>query len=189
MFWGAVAIFILMMVLGFWAWRASDRVRGISGRSWIVYGGLVFPGTVILALLVSALVLGERLIPRALGEAPMRIEANARQWFWEFSYPDIPGSQTTIDVLHMPAGQPVDFVITSADVIHAFWIPRLGGKMDAIPGHANVLRLQADRPGIYHGICAEFCGNGHTDMRFSVEAHDDAAGLAAAVGPQGEGSR
>ncbi|GGX07361.1 QoxB, Quinol oxidase subunit II [Pigmentiphaga litoralis] len=75
-------------------------------------------------------------------------------------------------IIHIPAGEPVDFHITSRDVIHSFWIPRLGGKMDAIPGRVNILRLQADAPGIYRGVCAEFCGVGHALMPFEVHAHD-----------------
>jgi cytochrome c oxidase subunit 2 len=75
-------------------------------------------------------------------------------------------------IVHIPAGEPVDFHITSRDVIHSFWIPRLGGKMDAIPGRINILRLQADAPGIYRGVCAEFCGVGHALMPFEVHAHD-----------------
>jgi len=76
-----------------------------------------------------------------------------------------------MDVLHIPAGQPVDVLVTSSDVIHSFWSPRLAGKIDAVPGHENVVRLTADRPGTYRGVCAEFCGVGHTDMHFSVVAH------------------
>ncbi|WP_420225042.1 cytochrome c oxidase subunit II [Pigmentiphaga litoralis] len=78
----------------------------------------------------------------------------------------------TQTIIHIPAGEPIDFHITSRDVIHSFWIPRLGGKMDAIPGRINVMRLQADAPGIYRGVCAEFCGVGHALMPFEVHAHD-----------------
>ena len=59
-------------------------------------------------------------------------------------------------------------MVTSRDVIHAFWIPRLAGKIDVIPGHVNVLRIQADAPGRYEGLCTEFCGLGHAGMRFDV---------------------
>ena len=61
--------------------------------------------------------------------------------------------------------------MTSEDVIHAFWIPRLGGKIDAVPGHVTHIRLRADAPGVYGGICAEFCGTDHAAMFFRVEAH------------------
>ena len=62
--------------------------------------------------------------------------------------------------------------IDSPDVIHSFWIPALGGKMDAIPGRTNVLRLTPTKPGIYRGVCAEFCGPSHALMAFTVEVLD-----------------
>lgn len=173
MFWGSVVIFLLMMVLGAWTLLRPASAGRVSVRTWIVYGGLAMPSGVILVLLVYALLMGERLIAKPLDEAPLRVHAHARMWLWEFSYPEAEGATTTVDVLHIPAGRPVDIVVTSADVIHGFWIPRLGGKIDAIPGHENVIRLTADRPGVYRGVCAEFCGQGHTQMRFMVEAHED----------------
>ncbi|UXN74056.1 hypothetical protein N8D56_01640 [Devosia sp. A8/3-2] len=74
-------------------------------------------------------------------------------------------------------------VVTAADVIHSFWVPRLGGKIDAIPGRRNVIRLEADEPGIYWGICAEYCGPGHDTMMFRVEAHPLADYLQLREGP------
>lgn len=65
----------------------------------------------------------------------------------------------------------MDFHITSDDVIHSFWVPRLGGKLDAIAGRINVLRLQADAPGHCGGLCAEFCGLHHARMGFTLNAH------------------
>jgi cytochrome c oxidase subunit 2 len=73
-------------------------------------------------------------------------------------------------VLAIPVGRPVDVRVTSTDVIHSFWVPRLAGKIDAIPGHVNVIRISADRPGVYRGQCSEFCGTGHATMDFRVEA-------------------
>ena len=93
----------------------------------------------------------------------------ARQWQWEVSYPDT--GVRLRDELHIPAGAAVDLHLTSEDVIHSFWVPRLGGKLDMFPGRTNVLRLQADEPGLYYGQCAEFCGTGHAHMKFTVRAH------------------
>ncbi len=90
----------------------------------------------------------------------------------------------TKNVLHLPAGTPVDIEVTSVDVIHAFWVPRLAGKIDAVPGHVNRLRIQADQPGRYEALCNEFCGVGHAGMRFTVIAHrpeEFSAALAQAV--------
>jgi heme/copper-type cytochrome/quinol oxidase subunit 2 len=66
-------------------------------------------------------------------------------------------------------------MVSSDDVIHSFWVPRLGGKIDAIPGTRNRILIRADVPGRYGGVCAEFCGVGHTQMSFAVVAHDAAA--------------
>jgi cytochrome c oxidase subunit 2 len=145
--------------------------RALTPGRLIVWGGLVMPTAVLTALVIAALTLGERLLASPSDPAPLRVEALARQWVWEFRYPALDGLKTT-DTLHIPAGRDIDFVVVSADVIHSFWIPRLGGKIDAIPGHVNVIRLRADRPGTYGGVCAEFCGDGHTVMRFTVEAHE-----------------
>lgn len=180
MFWGASAIFVLVAVLFALACLRPGVIARWNGTRWIVGGGLVMPGIVLAALMVAAFGFGERLIARPGADQPLRVSARAEQWVWRFGYPEGPDSLVS-DVLHIPAGVPVDIVVTTSDVIHGFWIPRLGGKIDAIPGHENVVRLQADRPGTYRGLCAEFCGNGHTHMLFEVVAHprqDYAAALA-----------
>ncbi|UEM01340.1 cytochrome c oxidase subunit II [Skermanella rosea] len=188
---GSVVLFALVMALfGFAFLRRhpsgnSDRP---VGQAFVLWGGLVMPVAVLSALLGYALFTGERLVPRQ-GDGALRIDAHARQWQWEFAYPDAPGAASTIDVLHIPAGRPVDIHVTSGDVIHSFWAPRLGGKIDAIPGHTNVIRLFADRPGIYHGKCSEFCGTGHAMMGFTVEAHDAAGYPARLTAPQDQPRR
>ena len=114
--------------------------------------------------------MGERLRGGSGSQSPLQIEAVSHQWWWEFRYPNADGVVTS-DVLHIPAGREIVFRVTSVDVIHSFWIPRLGGKIDAIPGHQNTIILKADAPGTYGGVCAEFCGSGHSQMRFRVVAH------------------
>lgn len=170
MFWGALVLFVLVLALLAASFLRPSLISGIKPAHWTIGGGLVLPVPILLALLVAALILGEQLLPKPGGVAPLRIEANASQWQWRFSYPDASGAAESA-VLHLPAGEPVDILVTAADVIHSFWIPRLGGKIDAIPGHTNIIRLQADEPGIYRGICAEYCGEGHDTMGFVVEAH------------------
>jgi cytochrome c oxidase subunit II len=166
---GAAVLFALVMVLFVLVIRRPGWGSGVSPARWIVLGGLALPAAVLLPLIAYALVAGERLLPLP-GSAPPRIEAEGRQWGWTFRYPNH-GSVMTKNVLHLPAGIPVDVVVTSKDVIHAFWIPRLAGKIDALPGHVNVLRIQADQPGRYEGLCNEFCGLGHAGMRFVVIVH------------------
>ena len=89
------------------------------------------------------------------------------------SYLDAAGKEIHADAneLHIPLGRPVVADMVSEDVIHSFWVPKLGGKMDMIPGRTNRLKLQADKAGIYGGQCAEFCGGAHALMGFVVVAH------------------
>ena len=144
----------------------------ISPRDWIVSGGLLMPIPVLAMLTYYALFQGERLLPSDEdGIAPVRIEARARQWEWEFRYLDEEGVPSTLNVLHVPIDRPIDVTTSSEDVIHSFWVPRLGGKVDATPGHAARVRMFADRAGVFGGVCAEYCGGGHSGMRFRVEAH------------------
>ena len=103
-------------------------------------------------------------------EAPpeaLEVRVIGHQWWWEFQYPEL--SIDTANEVHIPAGRPVRFLLTSDDVIHSFWIPRLGGKRDCIPAHVNQLTLIARTPGDYYGVCAEFCGTSHANMRLRVE--------------------
>jgi cytochrome c oxidase subunit 2 len=103
-----------------------------------------------------------------------------------FRYPGNGGVKTE-GILHLPAGVPVDVAVTSRDVIHAFWIPRLAGKIDAVPGHTNLLRIQASVPGRYQGLCNEFCGSGHSGMRFDVIVHPTAEFSTAIAKPDATG--
>ncbi|WP_244447119.1 cytochrome B [Hoeflea sp. BAL378] len=175
LWWGMLiaftAIFALVMALLALAWRPArdGAARSSSERTWIIGLGLVFPSVILISLLAYGLWLGERLIPRDDPDVT-RVTAEARRWSWTFSYDQNPG-RTTLNVLHIPAGRPVDVAITTADVIHSFWVPRLAGKLDAIPGHVNVLRIEADLPGTYAGQSAEFSGPGYDGHTFSVVAH------------------
>ena len=185
---GAAVLFALVLGIFVLVIRRPGWGSSVSPGRWIVFGGLVLPAVVLLPLISYALVAGERLLPLP-GRAPPRIEAEGQQWSWTFRYPDHGGVMTK-NVLHLPAGTPVDIVVTSKDVVHAFWVPRLAGKIDAVPGRTNKLRIQADSPGRYDALCNEFCGLGHAGMRFVVIVHrpeDFSAALAqAAALPEAE---
>lgn len=167
---GAVVILTLVMVL---LWRAMVRDPEAppfrSGILMIALGGLAFPVAVLAALLVHGTATGWRVMAMDR-PADHAIGVHARQWFWTFRYLGDDGEPlaTTRDVLVMPQGRDVEFRITAEDVIHSFWVPRLGGKMDAIPGRTNLLRLRADQAVPIRGQCAEFCGREHAHMAFEV---------------------
>jgi cytochrome c oxidase subunit 2 len=101
----------------------------------------------------------------------LHIEIIGHQWWWEVHYPDY--GFTTANELHIPTDRPVVLDMTSADVIHSFWVPRLAGKRDLVPGRDSQLTIQADEPGLYYGQCAEFCGLAHADMRLRVFAETE----------------
>jgi cytochrome c oxidase subunit II len=164
---GATVILLGVVGTAIYALRSRPEPREFSDRKVLVGWGLVFPVVTLGALMGYAFFRGDILLPGYDERQPV-IRAHAQQWFWTFEYPD--GAQS-VQVLHVPAGEHFTLAITSEDVIHAFWVPRLGGKMDAIPGKENYLRLQADEAGVYRGICAEFCGIGHAHMQVEVQAH------------------
>lgn len=170
---GATALTLLVFVLLLLAFLRRGSEGRTSPTLWIGGLGVSMPIVVLLALVGYALMLGERIIAPGVSSTVV-IEATGRQWSWEFSHRIGNATQVTRDEMHMPAGQPVVLRIAAVDVLHSFWVPRLAGKMDAIPGHVNVLRLQASEPGVYEGQCAEFCGSGHSGHLFRVIAHDEA---------------
>ncbi|WP_245281969.1 cytochrome c oxidase subunit II [Hyphomicrobium sulfonivorans] len=169
---GAALIFLIVMGLFLLVWLRPNFGRSFSQRAWILGGGLAFPIPLLVPLLVYSFQQGEILLH--IGgptETPVRIEARARMWQWEFIYLDEDTAPSTVGVLHIPAGAVVEVTATSEDVIHSFWVPRLSGKVDAIPGHRARVRFLANTPNTYRGACAEFCGSGHAGMLFSVQVH------------------
>ncbi|WP_439574830.1 cytochrome c oxidase subunit II [Phreatobacter sp.] len=165
----ATAAFLIIFGLFLLALR-RNRNRTVSLRLFLVWGGLVFPLVLLTVATVYGVVLGER-ITGARTIPAMAVEARAERWRWTFTHGTPQGSIVTENVLHVPAGQTVEIRLTSTDVIHSFWVPRLAGKIDAVPGMRNRILIRADQPGRYGGVCAEFCGNGHTGMIFVVVAH------------------
>src|SRR3954452_16366996 len=110
-------------------------------------------------------------------EEAVRIRVTGHQWWWEVRYeePDASRTFTTANEIHVPVGKPVKVTLEAADVIHSFWVPSLMGKQDLITGRQNDIRFVADRPGLYRGQCAEFCGFQHAHMSLFVIAEDEIA--------------
>jgi cytochrome c oxidase subunit 2 len=106
----------------------------------------------------------------ATGKA-LQISVRGEQWWWRVVYANGAGRRIeSANELRIPVGRPVELELTSADVIHSFWVPRLAGKLDMIPGRKTVLRLAATTPGTSRGQCAEYCGGAHALMSFYVVA-------------------
>jgi len=141
------------------------------GVGWIVWGGAVMPGVVLLAVFVVAMT--------AMGRYPeppavVTIHVTAHQWWWdvEYEFPKLDQHFRTANEIHVPVGESSRLVLTTADVIHSFWVPKLQGKLDIIPGDTNELRLLPKQTGVYVGECQEFCGQQHAHMGLRVIVDD-----------------
>jgi cytochrome c oxidase subunit 2 len=162
LFAGGLAILLLVLVLT--ACAVILRPAWLAREGFVVATGIAFPVVALSVLLYYVFVVGERLGSHS--NPQLRIEVVGEQWWWRVRYP---GFETANEV-RIPAGKPVELVLRSADVIHSFWVPSLAGKVDMIPGRINRLRLVADKPGVYRGQCAEFCGGPHAKMAFHIVA-------------------
>ena len=162
-------------VIGILLFAVSRRKASLDDRQagkFILWGGAVFPSVTLLALLSCALWLMPGLRPFAAPDDPaLRIDVKGNQFWWQVAYNLPDGSVVhAANEIRMPVGKRVEFALTSDNVIHSFWIPALGGKMDMIPGRTNRLSLLATKQGTFRAACAEYCGTSHALMAFAAVA-------------------
>jgi cytochrome c oxidase subunit 2 len=164
---GSAVLWVGTLALAFFAASTKrGRFDERAGSALILWGGAVFPTVVLTALLTYGLSLTPDL--RGPGDG-LRIYVSGEQYWWRVRYQPKDGAAVeSANEIRLPAGERVEFMLDAADVIHSFWIPSLGGKLDMIPGRTNRLVLHATKPGTYRGVCAEFCGRSHALMAFSV---------------------
>ena len=171
-----VTLIFLLVCAAMWvALYGRDELRArLGGERVVTWFGLIVPAGVLLLLLTWGTTMVAGMTTIQGDELRMRVSGNI--YWWRVSYLDAAGRQTHADAneMHIPVGRPVVVDMVSEDVIHSFWVPKLGGKMDMIPGRTNRLKLQADKAGVYAGQCAEFCGGAHALMGFVVVAHEPA---------------
>ena len=172
---GAVVLLIVLVALTVALFGRRELQTRLGGKAAIWIGGIAFPAIVLTGLLIYGLSLTRHLSDPATGKE-LRVRVTGEMWWWRVAYLDGKGTAVVHDAneLHIPAGRPVVLELESADVIHSFWVPRLSGKLDMIPGRRNLMRIQADRPGVFGGQCAEYCGGPHALMGFTVVAHEPA---------------
>jgi cytochrome c oxidase subunit 2 len=189
---GGAVIFAGVMLLLALAVRHRGGGR-VNTRWWLLGGGLAFPTVVLSALFAHSEFHRPpwRPIPPPCA---LIVGVTGHMWWWEVRYRDpASGAEVvTANEIRIPVGRPVYFGLGSADVIHSFWVPSLGGKMDMLPGRVQHLLLQADRPGTWRGQCAEYCGEQHARMALHVVAEEPAAfdaWLAAQARPAAAASR
>ena len=174
----ALAVFVLVegLLLAFVVrFRRRKRERFADGAQ--IHGAtrlelLWTLGPVAILVAIAAFVFvelpGIKNVPEAGASGQLEVRVTGRQFYWQFEYPN---GVIAIDTMRAPAGVPVRLEVVSPDddVIHSWWIPALGGKIDAIPGTVNETWFQAEDPGLYTGQCAELCGIEHANMLASVE--------------------
>jgi cytochrome c oxidase subunit 2 len=169
-----VSVLVFALVIGTLLWAVFRRRRAEPPSERGMTRTIVAATALTLVVLFVFLAL-DFTVGRALARPPrpgLVVSVTGHQWWWEIEYDDsLPQRRVrTANEVHVPVGQPVEFRLLSADVIHSFWVPSLGGKRDQIPGRENRLWLQADTPGVYGGPCAEFCGHQHAKMALVVVA-------------------
>lgn len=175
---GAAVVFVLVEGLLIYAIiRGRKATKTVHGRPVPVHGNtkLEIMWTIIPAIVIVIIGIPTLTVLRDLSRTPesdniIKVDVVGRQYFFEFHYPEL--ELQTANQLHIPAGAVIDINLQSADVIHSFWVPRLAGKTDNIPGRTNHMWLVADEAGTYQGQCAEFCGEGHALMKFQVVVHE-----------------
>jgi cytochrome c oxidase subunit II len=170
LFIGGAAIFVAVMAVACYALFAPrDRAQRLSARWLILGGGVVFPVTILTALLLYTMARTGAMLS-GTEPAHLRIAVTGEQWWWRVTYLDEAGRPdvVTANEIHIPTNRSVEMVLDSADVIHSFWVPTLAGKVDMIPGRTNRLRISAREPGRFRGQCAEYCGGPHAFMAFLV---------------------
>lgn len=165
---GSGVVLLIVIVLLAIALFGGEWRRRIAGERMVIVGGIAFPLVTLTILLVYGLILTAGLVGTHDND-PIRIHVNGEQWWWRIRYGGADGFPTANEIV-LPVGRPALIDLTSDNVIHSFWVPALAGKLDMIPGKVNRLRLLADKPGVYHGACAEYCGGAHALMRFEVIA-------------------
>lgn len=166
MFWAGGGILLLVVLLALWSLVRRRPSPGFKAPPMIIGGGLLLPVLALTALLLYGYRIG------ALHEAPaatrLTVNVIGQRFWWRVQYPGT--AVETAGELRIPAGEPVEVRLNTVDVIHSFWVPRLAGKLDLIPGRENRLWIEASEPGVFRGQCAEFCGAGHARMVLVVVA-------------------
>ncbi len=191
-FWIATAIFVLVqaaLLVSVFRYRARKgdegrRIRQLHGNTRLEVTWTVLPAVLLAVIAVPTVSTLFDIREEPVGDDVLHVNVVGHQWWWEYEYPEF--GFFTANELHMPADRPVYLTMTSDDVIHSFWVPKLNGKRDAVPGRISHLTLIADEPTpegeFIWGQCAEFCGLAHADMRIKVKVHDEEGFQAWAAG-------
>jgi cytochrome c oxidase subunit 2 len=181
--WGmlAISIAVILIVAGLLAaaiWRRPSVAEidpaalreGVAAHNWLWIGVSFSALALLITVVWTVKVLADIQAPST--NPSITIEVMGRQWWWQVRYIGANPAEgfATANEIHIPTGQTIRLKLVGGDVIHSFWVPQLGGKMDAIPGQINETWLEADIPGTFTGQCTEYCGVQHSKMLLRVVA-------------------
>lgn len=165
MYVGAAVVTLLVTVLMLIPFLRR-RTGPVNRRLFLWGGGVALPLLTLMVLVPYVFSVGHGVRGTA---SDLTIEITGHLYWWQVAYREADGEPVgSANELWLPAGEPVELLLRSADVIHSFWVPSLAGKTDMMPGRVNRMVIQADQPGVYRGQCAEFCGRQHSLMAFYV---------------------
>ena len=198
-----VQALLIYAVIRFRRKKGQELPRQVHGNNRLEYAWTIAPAILLLILIVPTVV-GVIDLGRDAADDALRVRVVGQQFSWTFQYPDLTDAEgkplTVIGLpgevgkpstgrpaeLHIPVDREIGITLESVDVIHSFWVPKLAGKLDAVPGRTNSMWFNATKVGSYSGQCAEFCGFQHADMRLIVVAESE-EDFAAWVADQLEG--
>lgn len=153
--------------------RSEDEAPvQVHGNARLELGWTIAPALILAVVGVLTVGVIFDINARPAGADVLKVTVTGHQWWWEYEYPD--HDVRTANELVIPTGVKVDVTLLSEDVIHAFWPPKLAGKVDVIPNRVNKMVIEAEKPGTYFGQCAEFCGLSHANMKLRVIAQPPA---------------
>ncbi len=178
-FWWAVGVFVIVEGILFYTIfrfreRPDDeRPKPVHGHTLLELGWTLAPALILVAIAIPTIRTIFIVDNPPPEEADVTIEVIGRQWWWEFRYPD--QGIVTANEAHVPVGRTVHLRLRSADVVHSFWVPKLGGKRDMVPGRENFIWFRPDSIGAFWGQCGEYCGTAHAlmSLRFVVDSEAD----------------
>ncbi|MBM3946152.1 MAG: cytochrome c oxidase subunit II [SAR202 cluster bacterium] len=177
-FWAAVFVYIVVEIALVYAIFRFRRRPGdgmptqTHGNTRLEIAWTIAPSVILAIIAVPTVSALWKVLTLPNEGVRLEVNAVAHQWWWEFNYPSL--GIKTANELHIPQDTVAVIHLESKDVIHSLWVPKLGGKIDMVPGRKNMLWLQGDEPGVFYGHCAEFCGEAHSLMRFRAVVHTQA---------------
>jgi cytochrome c oxidase subunit 2 len=156
--------FLLYTIIRYRRRSENELPSQVHGNTRLEVAWTIIPSIVLLIIAVPTI--GTIFASDTVPPNAMPVKVIGHQWWWEFEYPSL--GIKTANELHLPLGQTVAFEMESKDVIHSFWFPRMGGKMDVVPTRKNHMWFTPKETGEFYGQCVEFCGTQHANMRMRL---------------------